>query len=198
VNDDSPDDLAARRRRRQRAPTQPCKVCSGAAEVTIDCPGCADDEGWLEVEMDAPPTVLVKLSGAGALLPAYQSAGASGADLHAAIAEEFWLHVGERRVIDTGVSIELPDGLEGQVRGRSGLARKHGVYVLQTGTIDSDYRGVIGVQLHNLGDRAFHVQPGDRIAQLIIAPVVRAAFDVVNDLSETERGDKGFGSSGVR
>jgi dUTP pyrophosphatase len=199
MNDDSPDDLTARRRKRERATTtpEPCGLCEGAGTVDIDCPECTDDS-WVQVEVDAPPVVRVKLSRPDARLPAYQTDGASGADLHAAIDQEFWLHVGEKRVVDTGVCLELPEGLEGQVRGRSGLARKHGVYVLQTGTIDSDYRGVIGVQLHNLGDRAFHVQPGDRIAQLIIAPVVRATFEVVNELGDTDRGAGGFGSTGVR
>jgi dUTP pyrophosphatase len=151
----------------------------------------------MTIEVDAPPFVRVKLTGAGARVPMYQTPGSVGCDLHAFIADELWIHAGERRVVDTGVCIELPDGFEAQVRGRSGLCRDHGI-VANLGTIDQDYRGPIGVQLVNHGDRAFRIAPGDRIGQLVIAPVVRATFEVVNELGDTDRGAGGFGSTGVR
>lgn len=144
---------------------------------------------------EAHPPVKVKLTRAGARVPQYQTAGAAGCDLHAAIEAPRWVHVNERWVIDTGVCIELPDGYEAQVRGRSGLFRDHGILVA-SGTIDSDYRGAIGINLINLGSKAYEVKPGDRIAQLVIAPVARARFEVVGALSDSERGEGGFGSTG--
>ncbi|RWI35490.1 dUTP diphosphatase [Mesorhizobium sp.] len=107
---------------------------------------------------------------------------------------------GARRLVKTGIAIELSPGFEAQIRPRSGLALKHGITVLNTpGTIDSDYRGEIGVILYNAGSETFWVNPGDRIAQMVIAPVERAAFVFVGDeqLSETRRGEGGFGSTGV-
>jgi len=151
-------------------------------------------------------SVRIELRGPHARAPAYKTPGAAGADLCAAIATERWLHVGQRMVIDTGVCVEIPPGYEGQVRSRSGLFRDHGIRVVCAagegdvvlGTIDSDYRGPIGVALINHGDVAWLVQPGDRIAQLVIAPVAHAAFEVVGQLAETTRGEGGFGSTGVR
>lgn len=131
-------------------------------------------------------------------LPEYASAGSSGLDLRAAV--ESWLTVGpgERVQIPTGLIFELPTGWEGQVRPRSGLAWRHGVTMLNTpGTIDSDYRGEIKVILINLGREDFIVQRGDRIAQLVVAPVSQVALVEVEDLESTARGEGGFGSTGV-
>jgi dUTP pyrophosphatase len=132
-------------------------------------------------------------------LPHYASLHAAGADMRAAIDEEVVLQPGERALIPTGFAMALPDGFEAQVRPRSGLALKHGVTVLNTpGTVDADYRGEVGVILINHGDTPFHIQRGDRVAQMIIAPYVQAAFAEVAELSETARGSGGFGSTGQK
>ncbi len=132
----------------------------------------------------------------GLALPAYQTAQAAGADLTAAVVDDVVLAPGERRLIPTGIAIGLPEGYEAQVRPRSGLALKQGVTVLNTpGTIDADYRGEIGVILINLGQEPFTVRRGERIAQMIVAPVVQADFRE-EELSETARGAGGFGSTG--
>jgi dUTP pyrophosphatase len=133
-------------------------------------------------------------------LPAYQSPGAAGFDLVAAVAEDTPVAIqpGARSLIPTGLIFELPDGTEGQVRPRSGLALKHGVTVLNSpGTIDSDYRGEVQVILINLGREVFHVARGERIAQVILAPVTRARLKMKADVSATPRGAGGFGSTGV-
>jgi len=130
-------------------------------------------------------------------LPAYQTAGAAGADLHAALAEPVTLAPGERRLIPTGLVLAIPDGYEGQVRPRSGLALKHGIGMVNApGTIDADYRGPLGVILVNLGREPYVVEPLARIAQLVIAPVTRAEFALADELGATSRGEGGFGSSG--
>ena len=130
-------------------------------------------------------------------LPAYQTAGAAGADLHAALAEPVTLAPGERRLIPTGLVLQIPDGHEGQVRPRSGLALKHGIGMVNApGTIDCDYRGPVGVLLVNLGREPYVIEPLARIAQLVIAPVTRATFEFADDLGTTARGEGGFGSSG--
>lgn len=130
-------------------------------------------------------------------LPAYQTAGAAGADLHAALAEPVTLEPGERRLIPTGLVLQIPDGYEGQVRPRSGLALKHGIGMVNApGTIDCDYRGPVGVLLVNLGREPYVIEPLARIAQLVIAPVTRASFEHADDLAATTRGEGGFGSSG--
>lgn len=132
----------------------------------------------------------------------YAKAGDAGVDLRAAIPETVYLPPRSRTLIPTGIKIELPViesalGIEAQVRPRSGLALKYGVSVTNTpGTIDQGYRGEIGVILENLGESAYLVSPGDRIAQLVIAPVYRATFTVVSEIGDTERGSDGFGSSG--
>jgi dUTP diphosphatase len=135
-----------------------------------------------------------------ARLPAYASATAAGLDLCAALETPLTLGPGERAAIPTGLSIALPPGHEGQVRPRSGLASKHGVTVLNApGTIDEDYRGEVAVLLVNLGREPYAIAPGDRIAQLVVAPVARVALETVVQLSAlgvTERGSGGFGSSG--
>ena len=130
-------------------------------------------------------------------LPRYMSDGASGMDLHAAVAGELTLAPGEIKLVPTGIYLAVPAGYEVQVRPRSGLALKHGITVVNTpGTIDSDYRGEVGVILGNLGDAPFVVQRGMRIAQLVVQAVVRARVNVVADLSETSRGSGGFGHTG--
>lgn len=130
-------------------------------------------------------------------LPAYETAGAAGMDLRAA--EAVTLKPGARHLVPTGLAIALPDGFEAQVRPRSGLAVKHGVTVLNApGTIDSDYRGEVKVPLINHGQDDFVITRGDRIAQLVIAPVTRATWSEVDLLGNTARGAGGFGSSGQR
>lgn len=129
-------------------------------------------------------------------LPAYQTDEAAGLDLVAAHA--LVLEPGARGLVGTGLAIELPPGHEGQVRPRSGLALKHGVTVLNApGTIDADYRGEVKVLLVNLGDAPFAIAPGDRVAQLVVAPVTRVTLTVAEALTPRPRGDGGFGSTGL-
>ena len=136
--------------------------------------------------------------GEGLPLPSYMSAHAAGADLCAAVHEDTVLQPGARAMIPTGFAIALPDGYEAQVRPRSGLALKNGVTCLNSpGTIDADYRGPVNVILANLGSEPFTVRRGDRIAQLVVAPVTRAVFDAADELDETARSVNGFGSTGV-
>jgi len=151
--------------------------------------------------MSNNPTVEIKVlpHGEGLDLPFYATTHAAGADLRAAIDEDKVIEPGHSTLIPTGFAMALPDNYEAQVRPRSGLALKHGVTVLNTpGTIDADYRGEVGVILMNHGKSPFHIQRGDRIAQMIIAPFVQADFQTVNELSETARGEGGFGSSGKK
>ena len=130
--------------------------------------------------------------------PVYQSAGAAGMDLHAAIDHPITLQPGERALIGTGFAMAVEFGYEGQIRPRSGLALKHGVTVLNSpGTIDSDYRGEVRVVLINHGQDPFEVKPGDRIAQLVITSVERVAIEFVAELDETPRGSGGYGSTGT-
>ena len=131
-------------------------------------------------------------------LPAYQTPGASGCDLVAAIAEPADLEPGRRLLVPTGLALALPAGTEGQVRPRSGLAAKHGVTVLNApGTIDADYRGEVKVLLVNLGEASYRIEPGARIAQLVVAHVAQASFTWAQDLDATGRGAGGFGSTGA-
>ena len=137
--------------------------------------------------------------GKGLALPAYQSADAAGLDLLAAVPAEtpLILPPGKYAMVPTGLTIALPRGFEAQVRPRSGLAAKHGVTVLNSpGTVDADYRGEINVLLINHGDAPFPIKRGERIAQLVIAPVMQAELVAVTALSETDRGAGGFGSTG--
>jgi dUTP pyrophosphatase len=137
--------------------------------------------------------------GDGLALPAYQTAHAAGLDLLAAVPEDtpLVLQPGRTALVPTGLTIALPEGFEAQVRPRSGLAAKHGVTVLNApGTVDADYRGEVSVLLINHGDKAFTIRRGERIAQLIIAAVVRADLVPVTSLSSTMRGSGGFGSTG--
>ena len=137
-------------------------------------------------------------------LPAYQTVGSAGADICANLpadmrAAGFILQPMERAIVPTGLRVAIPQGYEMQIRPRSGLALKHGITLPNTpGTIDSDYRGPLGVALVNLGTAPYVVQHGDRIAQCVVAPVVQAGFSVVNALDDTSRGQGGFGSTGVR
>ena len=134
----------------------------------------------------------------GAILPEYKTDGASGCDVHAFVKEPVELLPGDIKLIPTGLVCAIPEGFEIQVRPRSGLAAKNGITCLNTpGTIDSDYRGEIKVILINLGKEAFIVKNGDRIAQFVVAPVVRGIFKTVKSLDETLRGSRGFGSTGV-
>ena len=141
---------------------------------------------------DADPTIP---------LPTYETRGAAGADvranLPAAHRDGIALEPGERRLIPTGFACEIDDGFEIQVRPRSGLALKHGLTLVNTpGTIDSDYRGPVGLLMINLGREVFTVKHGERLAQLVVAPVTRAVFNTVETLADTARGEGGFGSTG--
>jgi len=130
-------------------------------------------------------------------LPSYATDGASGLDVRACVREPLVIAPGQRIAVPTGLSVEIPLGHELQVRPRSGLALRHGLTCLNSpGTIDADYRGEIRVLLVNLGQEAARIERGDRIAQLVLAPVVRAIVEEVGDLGSTERGAGGFGSTG--
>lgn len=133
-------------------------------------------------------------------LPDYKTIGSAGVDLRAEFGDQKsqTLFPGERTLVPTGLYIALPEGYEAQIRPRSGLALKHGVTVLNTpGTIDADYRGEIGIVLINLGAEPFTICNGDRIAQMVFKKCERAFFEVVDSLDETERGDGGFGHTGI-
>ena len=147
-----------------------------------------------------PKLDIVQLAhGKGLGLPAYESEGAAGLDLAAAVTEPVVLQPGARVLIPTGLVLQLPTGHEGQVRPRSGLAVKHCITVINApGTIDEDYRGEVHVPLINLGDEAFTVTRGMRVAQLVVAPVTRVSIRQVDDVSTTRRGTGGFGSTGTQ
>lgn len=135
--------------------------------------------------------------GRGLPLPSYASEASSGLDLRAALEREVTIPPGGWALIPTGIKVAIPLGFEGQVRPRSGLALKHGITILNApGTIDSDYRGEVKVILVNLGREPFVVRRGDRIAQLVVLPVAKAKVEVVKEVSPTERGEGGFGSTG--
>ncbi len=130
-------------------------------------------------------------------LPAYATPYSSGLDLRAALGEPLLLDPGKRALVPTGLQMALPRGYEAQIRPRSGLAFRHGITMLNTpGTIDADYRGEIKVLAVNLGEEPFEIRHGDRIAQMVIAPVTRVEVASVSDLPETRRGEGGFGSTG--
>lgn len=131
-------------------------------------------------------------------LPAYHSAGASGFDVRACIDADIVLKPGERILVPTGLSFEIPNGYEIQARPRSGLALKQGIGMVNSpGTIDADYRGEVKIIIINLGNEPVTIKDQDRIAQLVLCPVVQAVFEVTDNLTETERGSGGFGSTGV-
>jgi dUTP pyrophosphatase len=132
-------------------------------------------------------------------LPSYQTGGSAGMDLAAALEAPITLAPGERRLVPTGLALEIPPGYEGQVRPRSGLALKHGIGMVNApGTIDSDYRGPVGVLLVNHGQEPFVIEPLARIGQLVISRVERAEVELVSSLDDTARGAGGFGSTGTR
>jgi len=140
--------------------------------------------------------VKIKCVSPNAILPIYKTHGSSGMDLCST--EKIDIGINEIKLVSTGIAIAVPNNYEAQVRSRSGLALK-GVFVLNSpGTIDSDYRGEIKVILANFGSDVFHIEKGDRIAQLVIAPVIRAELVEVNDLDSTLRGGGGFGSTGIK
>ena len=142
------------------------------------------------------PVVAMELA-KGAFLPEYQTDGSAGADLRARLDEPLTIAPGGRALVPTGIRMHVPDGYEAQVRSRSGLAAKYGVCCLNSpGTIDSDYRGEVKVILQNHGAEPYTIADGDRIAQMVIAPVSRARFMVAEALPESERGSGGFGSTG--
>lgn len=141
--------------------------------------------------------VVILPHGEGLPLPAWQTAGAAGADVHAAVTEPLVLEPGDRALVPAGFRLALPDGWEMQVRPRSGLAVRHGITVLNApGTIDADYRGELQVPLINLGREPFRIERGERIAQVVLAPVHRGSWQVVAELDDTHRGERGFGSTG--
>lgn len=130
--------------------------------------------------------------------PVYSSAQASGADIEAFLSEPLVIKAGQRAIVPTGVTLEIPEGYEAQIRPRSGLAIRHGITVLNSpGTIDADYRGEVKIILINTGDTDFTINSGDRIAQIVFSPVIRAEFYPNTRLSETDRGEGGFGSTGT-
>ena len=140
----------------------------------------------------------VKIFSRSGVYPAYETAGSAGMDIRAWLNEPVILQPGERALISTGLYMEFDAGYEVQLRARSGLAVKHGIGLVNgVGTIDSDYRGEIKVALINLGQEAFAVNNGERIAQMVISPVVQAEIEPTEMLTETERGSGGFGSTGV-
>ncbi len=145
-------------------------------------------------------TIVVRVARTGGVevpLPSYQTPGSAGMDLHAALEEPLIVSVFERRLIPTGLAIALPNGYEAQIRPRSGLALRHGIGVLNSpGTIDADYRGELKVLVINLGSEPFTVRPLERIAQMVIQPVVRASLVWALELEPTERGAGGYGSTG--
>lgn len=148
--------------------------------------------------IDTPVAIRRLPHGADFPLPAYATGASAGLDLFAAVARSVELKPGEHDLIPTGIAIALPADREAQIRPRSGLAARHGVTVLNSpGTIDADYRGEISIILINHGKEAFTVEPGMRIAQMVVAPVSRIAWQEVDDLPTSERGSGGFGSTGT-
>ena len=132
-------------------------------------------------------------------MPAYETEGSAGADLRAYLDEPVTLMPGERKLIPTGLYVELPQGIEAQVRARSGLSIKHGIGLVNgVGTVDSDYRGEWNVPLINFSDEPYTINDGDRIAQVVFSRYERASFESVEKINETERGDGGFGHTGIK
>tara|TARA_Y200000002_G_C22177006_1_gene453508 strand:+ start:66 stop:506 length:441 start_codon:yes stop_codon:yes gene_type:complete len=143
--------------------------------------------------------ILIKRLSKEVVLPKYETEGSSGMDLSANVDDEIIINPGETSIIPTGLALSIPTGYEVQIRPRSGLAAKKKISVLNTpGTIDSDYRGEVKVILINLGKEIFKVIKGLRIAQMVVCPIVKAKFEEVENLSETNRGTGGFGSTGIR
>jgi dUTP pyrophosphatase len=143
---------------------------------------------------------ITQLNNSGGLpIPHYQTEHSAGVDLYAAVEAEMVIAAGAWKLVPTGIAIAIPEGYEGQVRPRSGLALKNGIGMLNApGTIDADYRGEVGIILFNFSDAPFTVRRGDRIAQLVFAKLEKARFEIVDNLSETARGAGGFGHTGVK
>ena len=150
--------------------------------------------------MDSIPVKIIRLQDDNDLpLPSYESEGSSGMDIRANIKEPVLLNPGEIKLIPTGFAVSIPPGYEAQIRPRSGLALKHGITFLNSpGTIDSDYRGEVGIIMTNWGSESFSIRRGDRIAQMIISRVYKADFVVTDNLDETSRGQGGFGHTGIK
>ncbi|RZA05825.1 MAG: dUTP diphosphatase [Proteobacteria bacterium] len=149
--------------------------------------------------MEKKRVLVKKLSHFKGELPAYETAHASGFDLKAQLAEPMLLNPGARVMVPTGLSVEIPEGFEIQIRPRSGWAAKKGITVVNSpGTIDADYRGEVKIALINLGQEPLEIQDQDRVAQGVLCPVYQAAFEVVDELSDTARGAGGFGSTGFK
>ena len=143
--------------------------------------------------------ILIKRLSKEVSLPKYETSGSSGMDLAANIDKKININPGKTAIIPTGLALSIPKGFEVQIRPRSGLAAKNKISVLNTpGTIDADYRGEIKVILINLGKDPFEIEKGLRIAQMVVCPIVQAQFQEVKDLSKTERGEGGFGSTGIK
>jgi dUTP pyrophosphatase len=141
----------------------------------------------------------LKIKSTSGRVPSYATEGSSGMDLQAYLESPVTLAPMERRLIPTGIYVEIPEGFEGQVRARSGLAIRHGIGLVNSiGTIDSDYRGELCIPVINFGQEPFTIQDGDRIAQLVIAKYERVSIECVDTLDETERGEGGFGHTGIR
>lgn len=144
-------------------------------------------------------TETIKIISKSGRMPAYETEGSAGADLRAYLDEPVTLMPGERKLIPTGLYVELPQGIEAQVRARSGLSIKHGIGLVNgVGTVDSDYRGEWNVPLINFSDEPYTINDGDRIAQVVFSRYERASFESVEKINETERGDGGFGHTGLK
>lgn len=173
-------------------------TAAAVVDVTGGVPGAADTV-TVTVETAGTESVRIRITADSDFIPQFASAGAAGADLRARLERSLVLPPGERVMIGTGVRVEIPRGYEGQVRPRSGLAARQGITVLNSpGTIDSDYRGEIRVPLINLGREPVTIEPLMRIAQLVITPVPAVVFVPDTAISETDRGEGGFGSTGVQ
>lgn len=144
-------------------------------------------------------TEKIKIISKSGRMPTYETEGSAGADLRAYLDEPVTLMPGERKLIPTGLYVELPQGIEAQVRARSGLSIKHGIGLVNgVGTVDSDYRGEWNVPLINFSDEPYTINDGDRIAQVVFSRYERASFESVEKINETERGDGGFGHTGIK
>jgi dUTP pyrophosphatase len=143
--------------------------------------------------------VNIKLICKSGIAPSYETTGSAGADIRAYLNEPITLAPGERKLIPTGIFSEIPKGVEAQIRARSGLSIKHGIGLVNgVGTVDSDYRGEWNVPLINLGQESYTINNGDRIAQVVFSTYAKADFNVVDEINETERGEGGFGHTGVK
>ena len=143
--------------------------------------------------------IIIKIKSEKGNVPTYETVGSAGADIRASLKEPITLQPGERRLIPTGMYIELPQGVEAQIRARSGLSIRHGITMINgVGTVDSDYRGEWNVPLVNLGQEAYTINDGDRIAQAVFSTYVQAEFELTDEVNETERGAGGYGHTGVK